>query len=349
MILSKKPEIERFLREPPASVRAAVIHGRDRGGVHERADALAARLVPDVDDPFSVARLTDTDIEGDPARLADELTALSMLGGRRLVRLRLGEKAGPEKLAAEALKAHAEGLYNPDAFFLIEAPALERSSALRKAAEASAAAAAVTIYEDEAGDVSRMVRESLAADGVSLTAEALAVFTARLPKERGVARAEIERLALWLGPGSGAQAGAEDLEAFLGVEPEASLFDAAADAFGGRLHEAFTALRRAQAEGEGGPAAIRVLSMHAMKLRRALVAVQGGKGPAEAAKSAGVFWKAEREFVRQIARWRLTDLDAVQPELLDADRRCKTAGAPDDLISERAAMAVAGRARRLGL
>jgi len=61
---------------------------------------------------------------------------------------------------------------------------------------------------------------------------------ARLPRERGLMRQEIERLALYLGPGSGASAAPADLEPFLGVEPEASLFDAASDAFGGRIGEA---------------------------------------------------------------------------------------------------------------
>lgn len=349
MILAKRPDVDRFLAGPPAGVRAALIHGRDRGGVRERAEALARRLVERPDDPFDTALLTEADLEADPARLPDELAALSMLGGRRLVRVRLDGKAGPEKLTAEALKAHADGALNPDAFLIVEAQALEKSSALRKAAEAHAAAAAIAVYEDEGGDVARMARDALKADGVSLTAEALELFTARLPKERGVARAEIERLVLWLGPGSGAQAGPAELEEFLGVEPEASLFDAAADAFGGRLRPAFTALRRAQAEGEGGVAVVRALSSHAQKLRRSLVLVGGGRGPQEAAKMSGVFWKSEREFLRQLAKWRLADLDTLQPEILDCDRACKSAGAPDGLLAERLAMTVAGRARRLGL
>jgi DNA polymerase III subunit delta len=276
------------------------------------------------------------------------------MGGRRLVRLRLGsEKTALDRLAAEAVSAHAAGGYNPEAMLIVEAGALEKSSALRKAAEAAEGAAAIAVYEDEAGDVARLVREALAADGLQLSREALDLFVARLPKERGVARQEIERLALYLGPAEAGErrppAPPEALDAFLGVEPEASLFDAAADAFGGRLREAQAGLRRARAEGEGGPAVVRALSQHAGKLRRALVLVAGGREPAGAAKASGVFWRGEREFVRQLGRWRMADLDQVQPELLEADRACKSTGAPDDLLAERALMAVAGRARRLGL
>ena len=127
MNITRRADIDRFLDAPPAGVRAALIWGRDRGQVRERADRLAAAATADPDDPFNTARLTDADIDRDPAALEGELTAQSLVGGRRLVRLRLsGERAAAERAAADALKTHAEGGFNPDAFFLIEAGALGR-------------------------------------------------------------------------------------------------------------------------------------------------------------------------------------------------------------------------------
>ena len=350
MILSKRPDIERFLARPDAGVRAALIYGRDMGVVRDRADVLAAKVAERPDDPFDVAQLTEGDLAEDAARLEGELASQSLMGGRRLVRLRFGsEKASADKLAAEALTRHAAGELNPDAFFLIEAGALGRDSALRKAAAKAPGAACIPCYEDEPGDVARLVRETLARDNLTLNSEALALFVARMPKERGVARQEIERLALYLGPGSGGSATPADLEAFLGVEPEASLADAAADAFGGRLAEAQSGLRRARQEGEAGPAAVRAIGNHLGRLRRVLTLVESGAGAQEAAKSAGVFWKQEREFLRQTRSWSLDELDRIQPEVLAADRACKTAGSPDHLIAERLALTIAARARRLGL
>ena len=349
MILSKRADIDRFLAAPAPEIRTVVIYGRDRGIVRERADILAKRTVKDPNDPFDVAVITEADIDSDAAKLFDELAALSMMGGRRLVRLRLDEKPSADKAAAEALKAHAEGQFNPDALFLIEAGALGRESGLRKEAEKNAGAAVIPCYEDEAGDVARMIREGLAKDRVGLTNEALELLRARLPHERGVARQEIERLALFLGPGSGMTATPADLEDFLGVEPEASLGDAAIDAFGGRLAQAQAGLRRAAQEGEGGPAAVRAMSFHLGRLRRTLTLVKSGAGAQEATKASGVFWKNEKEFLRQIRAWTLAQIDEVQAELLAGDRACKSSGAPDSLIAERLALTIAGRARRLGL
>ena len=350
MILSRRPDVERYLGAPDAAIRAALIYGRDLGVVRDRANQLAAKIAVRPDDPFDVALVTDGDLDGDAGRLEGELAAQSLMGGRRLVRLKLTtDKVGPDKLAAEAMARHMAGELNPDAFFLIEAGALGRESGLRKVCEKAGHCATIPCYEDEPGDVARLVRENLTKDGVGLTADALAIFVSRMPKERGVARQEIERLALFLGPGSGTVATPQELEGFLGVEPEASLADAAADAFGGRLAEAQSGLRRAAQEGEAGPAAVRAIGMYLGRLRRTLTLAKGGAGLQEAAKASGVFWKSEREFLRQARTWTLPELDRLQPEVLAADRACKTTGSPEHLIAERLALQIAGRARRLGL
>ena len=62
-----------------------------------------------------------------------------------------------------------------------------------------------------------------------------------------------------------------------------------------------------------------------------------------------IFWKNEREFLRQARAWTLAEIDRIQSEVLSADQACKQTGTPDRLISERLALAIAGRARRLGL
>jgi DNA polymerase-3 subunit delta len=53
--------------------------------------------------------------------------------------------------------------------------------------------------------------------------------------------------------------------------------------------------------------------------------------------------------LRQARAWSFAELDRLAAELLDADRACKQTGSPDRLIAERLALAIAGRARRLGL
>jgi DNA polymerase-3 subunit delta len=350
MILKRRPDIDRFLKGPDRAIRVALIYGADLGVVRERARALASAITPKPDDPFDAALLNEGDIEAEPGRLEGELMAYSMMGGRRLVRLRLGgDRVGPDRLAAEALAEHAAGKFNPDAFFIIEAGALGRDSQTRKVAEKTDGCAVIPCYEDEIGDLKIFTREALAEDKLALTTEAMDLFVSRLPHERGVARQEMERLALFLGPGSGRVASAKDLDDFLGVEPEVSLAEAANDAFGGRLAAAHAGLRRAAQEGEVGVVAVRAMGLHLGKLRRALALQRSGASPQEAAKASGVFWKAEREFMRQARVWTAPELDRLQADILAADLACKQTGSPDRLLAERLALTVAGRARRLGL
>lgn len=355
MIVQRRPDIERFLAGPGPQIRAAVLHGRDQGVVRERAQALAAAIAERPDDPFNVAVLSDADLASDDGRLEGELMALSMVGGRRLVRLRLGADRPPaqrtavERLVAGALSEHLKERFNPDAFFLVEADALGRESPLRRTAEAAPGCGAIACYEDEPADLARLAREALAADKLALSAEALDTFIARLPHERGVARREIERLILFLGPGRNATASLGDLEGFFGVEPEASLSEAAFDAFGGRPAAAHAGLRRAGQEGESGVGAVRAMGLHLARLRRVTVLHRAGEALQTAAKASGVFWKQEREFLRQVQVWTLGDLDRVQADILAADRGCKQTGSADALLAERLALSIAGRARRLGL
>ncbi|HEX7798702.1 MAG TPA: DNA polymerase III subunit delta, partial [Asticcacaulis sp.] len=319
MKLAKRAEIDAFFAKPPSAVLGALIYGKDRSQVIERATGLAKQIVPDINDPFNVSVLTDSDIDADPARLEGELQALSMMGGRRLVRLKFfSEKASLDKAVAAALKAHAAGEFNRDAFIVIEAGALGGDSALRRLADADKALVSVACYEDETGDVVRMARETLSANGVALTTAAMDIFAQRLPKERGIARQEIERLILFIGPGSHKTLNETELLDFLGVEPEASLFKAAQDAFGGRMKPAQAGLRRAFAEGEGGADALRALSLHYNKLKLLKSLLEKGMGTKEAARAAGVFWKDENDLLRQAQAWRFDALDALAADLIEA-------------------------------
>jgi DNA polymerase-3 subunit delta len=348
-MLKQAREIDRFLSAPEAHLRGTVIYGPDPGLVSERADALSAKITARPNDPFDVALVEDGDLAAGSERLYGELRAVSMMGGRRLVRLRLGSGSGAiEGAAAEALAQHLQGEFNPDAFLLIEAGELKRGSPLIMAA-AHKRCVLIVCYQDSAADLIALIRGQLAKDRLGLDADALERFAARVPPDRFLARQEIERLALFLGPGSGRSATDSDLDAFVGVEPEASLATAAMDAFGGRIGPAFGALRRAEQGGQRGPAAVRALGFHLGRLRRVRILANTGVSPQQALKSTGVFWKNEREFLRQMNVWTRGELERCQGDILIADESCKRSLAPDCMIAERLAVTIATRARRLGL
>ena len=80
-------DIEGFVRQPNPAVRVILVYGPDQGLMRERAQMMAKSVVSDLNDPFNVAVLSGEMLKGDPARLNDEANAMSMMGGKRLVRV----------------------------------------------------------------------------------------------------------------------------------------------------------------------------------------------------------------------------------------------------------------------
>jgi hypothetical protein len=67
---------------------AALVFGPDAGLVQERAETLMKSVVPDLTDPFNVADLERGRAAGRSGAAGDEAAAISMMGGRRVVRVR---------------------------------------------------------------------------------------------------------------------------------------------------------------------------------------------------------------------------------------------------------------------
>src|SRR6266849_6144908 len=114
-----------FLHRPDREIRAILLYGPDAGLVNERADAVARTICPDLRDPFRVADLSGAAVAADPARLADEAAQMSLIGGRRVVRVRD---------AADRLARLFGGFLDTapgDAFIVVEAGDLPASSSLR--------------------------------------------------------------------------------------------------------------------------------------------------------------------------------------------------------------------------
>src|SRR5262245_21610819 len=116
-----------FLRRPDPDIRAVLFYGPDAGLVRERADVLARTVSPDLRDPFQVADLTAAALAADPARLADEAAQISLMGGRRVVRVREASD-GLAQLCARFLADPAG-----DGLVVVEAGDLPGRSALRRA------------------------------------------------------------------------------------------------------------------------------------------------------------------------------------------------------------------------
>ena len=103
--------IEPFVQSPDPAAMVILVYGPDHGLMQERAKIMGGTVVNDTKDPFNVAIISSDKLSEDPALLSDEANAMSMMGGRRLVRVEgAGDKITP------LVKAYLE---NPNANALI--------------------------------------------------------------------------------------------------------------------------------------------------------------------------------------------------------------------------------------
>jgi DNA polymerase-3 subunit delta len=119
----KSHAADRFVARPPADLVAALVYGPDQGLVRERATVLAKSVVSDLADPFRVSELAEGTLESDPALLFDEAAALSMTGGRRVVRVK-----GAGNALADLFKKFLAAPPG-DALIVVEAGELAKSAA----------------------------------------------------------------------------------------------------------------------------------------------------------------------------------------------------------------------------
>lgn len=185
--------IEAFLGAPTKGCRASLLYGPDAGLVRERAKRISSMVLTGNDDPFAFNELTEAALLSDPARLADELSAISLLGGKRVIMIR----DGGDKLV-KLLEASVE-YFNDDVYVIVTADELSARSALRSWFEKEPECASIACYKDEARDVQEVVRKTLGAAGVQIDREAMDYLVQQLGNDRYVTYQELEKLVTYAG------------------------------------------------------------------------------------------------------------------------------------------------------
>lgn len=314
----------------PGPYRAVLLHGDDAGLVRERAEALLrAVLGGRLDDPFRLAELNREEAARQGV-LAGETAALSLTGGRRVVRLR------------EATDAHATALKEAlatagEALILLEGGELPPRSKLRAMAEAAPDIAVIACYREHGEELAARLGELLRAAGVAADPAALAWLAARLGEDRMQTRREVEKLALYAGPG-----GRVDEEAVLACGPESGTADldaALMAATAGDVAAADRALSAALAEGANPVQVLRAALKHVQRLHEAAVA-----GGDPAVLRPPVFFRHRAAFERALRAWSPSALEAAGAALLEAEKRTKTTAFRDvDSDLARAALGAIAR------
>jgi DNA polymerase III subunit delta len=328
-------QVENFLRRPNPETRAVLLYGPDAGLVRERANALGRTIIADLSDPFRVADLTGAALTADPARLYDEAAQISLAGGRRLVRVR--DVSDVQSAVFGRFLADPPG----DGLVVVEAGDLPSRGTLRRVFEQAPHGASIGCYPDTARDLAEVIRESLAAHRIRAGRDAIDFLVMHLGGDRLLTRAELEKLALYVGDGG--QVELDDARLAISDSATLSLDDAVLAAAEGDAPALDRALARVFQEGESPVTVIRAMLRHLQRLHT--LAAQLGKGGTvdDALRNARppIFYKQQENYRRQLRRWREPELRRLLDDLCDTEAQLKTTGIPGPTLCRAALFAIA--------
>jgi DNA polymerase-3 subunit delta len=353
MTALKGKDIAAFVKKRDPKFHAVLIYGPDGGSVRERSDLIARQVVEDLKDPFNAIELGESDLKEAPSRLADEAAALSMMGGERLVRTR-GQSEAITSSARLLLDGIANETIKPNALTIIEAGELRKTSGLRKLFEQSKVAVALPCYEDSVVDLKTMVLDALKDEQMTIEEEALGMLTASLGTDRGISRAELDKLILYMGP-KGLREGdtpvkitSDDVQSCLTDATQDETAKIASLATGGQRKELSSALMRANAAGVSPIAILIFLQRQVQRLYTVQSHISDGTPTSSAMKKLRppVFYAEERAFSAQLQRWSKPKLEKALTSLLETEHAAKQTGAPVQELVERAALRLAMMAGR---
>lgn len=332
-------DVARLLSRLDPGTNAALIFGPDRGLVAERAQRIAAQIVPD----GSALQRTDISadmLEREPSAAHDALAEANLFGGRTLVWVEdANEKAG-------AALVHALDQDLPG-FLLVTAGDLKASSGLRKSFEAARNALAIACYADNEAAKRELILSMLLEAGLKAAPDALGYLVENLGADRRLSRGELEKLILYMASADTRLVTLDDARAAVADAAGLALDDIAAAALAGDGALADRHYQRALAQGDSPVAVVRVLLRRLARLTQLRAMMAGGVSLEQAIGrlKPPVFWADKPKVQAEAERWPPRLLGRAMALALEAEIESKTTGVPAEAAVGRLLLRLAQAAR----
>ncbi len=331
MKLSTRDAPAYFAKPDPDAV-GLLIYGADPMRIALRRQEVINNLIgPDGADEMRLTRMPAADLRKDPARVSDEIKAVSFFPGPRVVFV---EDA--TDTAASAILNALDDWSPGDAQIVVTAGTLKATSKLRKAFEAHARTYATGIYDDppSRAEIEKMLADAKLSPPSGPIMAALSDMARAM--DPGDFRQMLEKLALYkLGDQSPIEA--EDIDACAPASTEAELDDILHIVAEARADQIAPVLRRLQSQG-ANPVSLTIAAMRHFRTLHAAASDPGGAAQGIGRVRPPVFGPRRDRMTRQAQSWGAHKLDAALGVLTDTDLALRSAGqtAPQMALVERA-------------
>ncbi len=323
-------DAERFCRTPKSNIWAALIFGDDEGVVDDSAAALS-RAWSEGAGGAEIIVLDEDNARREKALLFESLEARSLLGAKRVVKLSVsGDKIST--LISETISAAEEDPERFEAKLIISAPSLPKRSKTRATFETAKQAAALHLFADDIASLSALAAKALEDQGAAIDSDALDALLSGLPGHRGLANAEIEKLALYA-HGLERSISVDDVQKLRAADTDVPTQDLLAAALKGRTSQAEHALSALLVRGVSPITILRAIQRDAERLLDAH-GLQDAKSGGDIGMKLRppVFRSAWPAFRDLMAIWTPAKLSRLIERLYDCERDLKTAGRHGDAL-----------------
>lgn len=357
MVAVQARSIPAFLKNPPQDTALILLYGPDSGLVSERALHISQKLAASFSPQGEILKLDDSDLAQHPGRIPLELQTVSMFGGRNIIRLKAGPRLSPSML---------DEIFSFDTYeasLIIEAGDLKKSAKLRKLFETSKAAAAIPCYMDSAQDLGTLIDDIMADHNLRIDPQSRRYLTSLLGADRGLSRAEVEKLALYCAtppqgenkdntqqtaPQQSNMVTLDDIDAIIGNASETTIDNIIYATLDGATEQALGQYQRSLNSGQSSSALLTLLGRHMQRMLKVRVDMDRGKSLEGAIKSLRppLHFKREKSFSGQCQRWSTQKLLAALTQIQDTTKRSRQNASLEQALTERLLIALGQRSGR---
>lgn len=324
-------DIESFIKSPPSHIRAILIYGPDNGLVLEREKKLATIWSQEnQDDPFSMVEMSFEKFKEDPTMLADEMAAISLMGGRKIIRV--------QSVPAAMAKEMKSTLQEPpgDGVVIVTAGDLTPKSSLRLFFEKEEHTAAIPCYKDEKQTVKRIIETLLKEHNKQCDSQALQYMQHYIMGDRMIIHREIEKLLTYCGDNT--HITLQDVLACVSNNNESSLDELCNAIASGNSLATEKLMMIMEQEGTNIHMMLRSLQRYFIRLHLAKSYIAKGMSEQEAMKQLRppVFFKQAEPFKKNLRANSLAKIDKILAILVKAEQSTKRNYAASDIINKQA-------------
>lgn len=308
---------------------ACLLYGNDPDLIDERSVALIRSVAGSLDDPFRVVTLSPEE----HGKLAIEVPARSLAGGRRVVRVRdCGERVLPLLAGLD--------VFGISATLVLLAGVLTSKSKLRRWAQQTDWVGSVACEADDPMRRQAFVKSALAQAGLTAGQDTQDLLIERLPAGRRALLGELEKLSLLSKSGDVRW---DDAREILDEKSMSTMFTTVDLAFGGHGPAAVAAWEQAFEAGSTGVSLVRIAGMELGRLAALRTEREQGVPLHSALERQRLYpWDSRfRHWSGFVEGWTSVEVFAAMRAVLETEIACKTTGSDDRLLVARLLMLVA--------